>query len=71
MSVDTDPQLRLKAKLDELENIVRTRLEPRVGAQQKGWSEQAPPRDTRVLEAPREAISAFRALLTRFFGGRA
>jgi hypothetical protein len=76
MSAHPDPLPSLRAKLDELETIVRRRFEPKVAAHAHMWTEggpvRAPAEDSiATLQGvdPRQT-GTFMNLLARFFGGR-
>lgn len=70
MASDSDTLLRLKGKLDELESVIRMRLQPRGVERAATLNKQEPSREPLVAETSKEVPTGLRAFITRFFGGR-
>lgn len=70
MSSNVDPLPLLKAKLDELERVVRLRFEPTLHERPPVGAERAPEREPPVQPAGKDAPSAFRNFISRFFWSR-
>jgi len=70
MSENLDPLPLLKAKLDELERVVRVRFEPRTVERQATLANAAPVRELPVQEPSRDTPGALMSFIARLFGSK-